>query len=72
MQHVKTMASYGYEYKRQDVTDSATDYAHTINSKPRIEVLILRLFEGYMNKWHELTVLKPRSFEIAFAKMWNN
>ena len=68
VQHVKTMASYGYGYTRQDVTDKATDYAHTINSKPRNEVLTLRLFEDFMNRCPELKVLKPRNLEIARAK----
>ena len=62
VQHVKAMGSYGYGYTRQDVTDIhvATDYAHTINRKPRNEVLTLRWFEGFMNRWRE-----PRSLEIA-------
>ena len=70
VQLVKTMASYGYGYTRQDVTDKATDYAHTINRKPtcRTDVLTLRWFEGFMNRWPELKVLKPRSLKIACAK----
>jgi hypothetical protein len=38
VQHVKTMTSYEYGYMRHDVTDIATDYAHTINRQPRNEV----------------------------------
>ena len=72
MQHAKTMTSYEYGHTRQDVTDIATDYAHTINRKPRNQVLTLRWFEGFMNRWHELKVLKPRSLVIARAKCGTN
>jgi hypothetical protein len=68
VQHVKTMVSYGYGYTRHDVTDIATDYTHTINRKPRNEVLTLRWFEGFMNRWPELKVLTPCSLEIARVK----
>ncbi|CAG2236348.1 unnamed protein product [Mytilus edulis] len=36
------MASYGYGYTRQEITDLATDFAHTINIKPGNEELTLR------------------------------
>ena len=68
VQHVKTMTSYEYGYTRHDVTDIATDYAHTINRQPRNEVVTLRRFEGFMNRCPELNVLKPHGLEIACAK----
>ncbi|CAG2209355.1 unnamed protein product [Mytilus edulis] len=42
VEHVKSMASYGYGYTRQEVTDLATDFAHTIKIKPRSEEFTLR------------------------------
>ncbi|XP_052097897.1 uncharacterized protein LOC127732747 [Mytilus californianus] len=68
VEHVKSMASYGYGYTRQEVTDLATDFAHTINIKPRNEELTLRWFEGFIKRWPELRAVKPRSLEIQRAK----
>ena len=62
------MTSYGYGYTRQDITNIATYYAHTINIKHRNEVHTLRWFEGYMNRWPELNVLNRSSLKIAHAK----
>ncbi|CAC5359072.1 unnamed protein product [Mytilus coruscus] len=68
VEHVKSMASYGYGYTRQEDTDLATDFAHTINIKPRNEELTLRWFEGFIKRWPELRVVKSRSLEIQRAK----
>lgn len=68
VEHVKSMASFGYGYTRQEVTDLATDFAHSINKKATNEVLTLRWFDGFMGRWPELRVLKPRGLEIARAK----
>ncbi|CAG2196037.1 unnamed protein product [Mytilus edulis] len=68
VEHVKSMASYGYGYTRQEVTDLATDFAHTIKIKPRSEEFTLRWFEGFIKRWPELRVVKPRSLEILRAK----
>lgn len=51
-----------------NVTDIATDYAYTFNRIHKNKVLTLRWFEGFMNRWPELKVLKPRSLEIVRAK----
>ncbi|CAG2252971.1 unnamed protein product [Mytilus edulis] len=53
---------------RQEVTDLATDFAHTIKIKPRNEEFTLRWFEGFIKRWPELRVVKPRSLEILRAK----
>ncbi|CAC5357200.1 unnamed protein product [Mytilus coruscus] len=58
VEHVKSMASYGYWYTRQVVTDLATDFAYTINIKPRNEELTLRGFEGFIKRWPEFKVVK--------------
>ncbi|CAC5406516.1 unnamed protein product [Mytilus coruscus] len=71
VEHVKSMASYGDGYTRQEVTDLATDFAHTINIKPKNEELTLRWFEGFIKRWPEFTVVKPRSLEIQRAKCGN-
>ncbi|XP_063401995.1 uncharacterized protein LOC134686219 [Mytilus trossulus] len=68
VEHVKSMASYGYGYTRQEVTDLATDFVHTIKIKPRSEEFTLRWFEGFIKRWPELRVVKPRSLEILRAK----
>ena len=70
-EHIKTMATYGYGYTRQEVTDLATDFAHMLNKKPKESVLTLRWFEGFIKRWPELRVLKPRSLEIQRAKCGN-
>ncbi|CAC5364058.1 unnamed protein product [Mytilus coruscus] len=62
------MASYGYGNTRQEVTDLATYFDHTINIKPRNEEFTLKWFEGFIKSWPELRVVKPRNLEIQRAK----
>lgn len=66
--HIKEMASFGYGYTRQEVTDLGTDFAHCLNKKPPNESLTLRWFEGLMRRWPELKVTRPRSLEVQRAK----
>ncbi|VDI72323.1 Hypothetical predicted protein [Mytilus galloprovincialis] len=68
VEHVKSMASYGYGYTRQEVTDLATDFANTIKIKPRNDEFTLRWFEGFIKRWPERRVVKSRSLEILRAK----
>ena len=70
--HVKYMASLGYGYTRQEVTDMATDYCIMLNIKSGTDKpLSLKWFRGFIKRWPELKVVKPRSLEYQRAKSAN-
>lgn len=66
--HLKIMANYGYGYARQEVVDIATDYAVQLGIRDRQHPFTLKWFRGFVSRWPEIRILKPRSLEIARAK----
>ena len=69
--HVKAMANIGYGYARQEVVNLATDYAVLLGKREKSNPLTLRWFDGFIGRWPELRVLKPRSLEHLRAKAAN-
>ncbi|XP_046350086.2 MFS-type transporter clz9-like [Haliotis rufescens] len=66
--HIDTMAKFGYVYTRTDVTAIATDLAVHLGKKSRDEKpLSLQWFYGFLKRWPDLSVKKPRSLEIQRA-----
>lgn len=62
------MANYGYGYACQEVVDIATDYAVQHGISDRQHPFTLKQFRGFVSRWPEIKILKPRSLEIARAK----
>ncbi|XP_045178154.2 uncharacterized protein LOC123538252 [Mercenaria mercenaria] len=69
--HLKTMAGYGYGYTKQETVDIATDYAIRLSKRTKSNPLTLAWFEGFRNRWPDVKVHKPRSLEQLRAKMAN-
>ncbi|XP_062582670.1 uncharacterized protein LOC134244417 [Saccostrea cucullata] len=68
VEHLKVMAEYGYGYTRQEVVDLASDYAVQNGIRDKQHPFSLKWFRGFVSRWPELKVLKPRSLEIVRAK----
>ena len=69
VEHIKKMANYGYGYSRHELADIASDYAIQIGKRDKNNPLTIRWVEGFLGRWPELRVLKPRSLEQVRAKM---
>ena len=66
--HLKSMASFGYGYTRQEVVDVATDYAVQLGKRTHDTPLTVDWFRRFVIRWPELHVLKPRALEQQRAK----
>ncbi|XP_060556927.1 uncharacterized protein LOC132717474 [Ruditapes philippinarum] len=69
VQHIKTMANYGYGYTMQECVDIATEYAVSVGKRTRDNPLTLRWMDGFRKRWPEVKVSNPRSIEHVRAKM---
>ncbi len=67
--HLKTMASYGYGYTRQETVDLASDFSIQLGKRSKENPLSLKWITGFLQRWPELRVLKPRSLDHARARM---
>lgn len=65
--HITKMAQFGYGYSRMQVIYLATDMIEFTSGK-RSKALSTRWFYGFMRRWPELKVVKPRSLELMRAK----
>ena len=70
--HLKEMAAISYGYTRQEVADIATDFAIQLNTKQKQDGgLSMNWFYGFLGRWSELKVVKPKSLEVARPKAAN-
>jgi len=67
-EHLKFMALCGYGYSRAEVVDMASEYAVCLGKRDAQQPLSLKWFRGFMSRWPELKVLKPRGLEFQRAK----
>lgn len=64
--HLTDVAQYGYGYTRSEVALLATDFGKQLG---KVEKTLTRSWIcGFLGRWPELKVLRPRSLEIARAK----
>ncbi|MES9880618.1 MAG: hypothetical protein ABW185_07025 [Sedimenticola sp.] len=64
--HLKSVSQYGYGYTRSEVSLLATDYGKQLG---KVETVLTRNWmDGFLRRWPELKVLRPRSLELARAK----
>lgn len=69
VQHFKTMAAYGYGYTRQECVNIASEYAVHLGKRTMDKPFTMKWMRGFLKRWPELKVLKPRGLEHARAKM---
>ncbi|XP_061196384.1 uncharacterized protein LOC133204647 [Saccostrea echinata] len=68
--HIKEMAQFGYG-TRKEVVNLANDFVRSLGKRNRDNPLTLRWYQGFMSRWEELRVVKPRAMEIQRAKAGN-
>ncbi|XP_060572583.1 uncharacterized protein LOC132730626 [Ruditapes philippinarum] len=61
VQHLKAMAELGYGYSRTEVTSQASNFALFLGLRDKNHPLSDRWFRGFMDRWPEMKVLKPRA-----------
>lgn len=66
--YLRTMGEIGYGYSRQETINLASDYAFHFGIRDKNHPLSQRWFYGFLNRWPDLKLVKPRSLEIARAK----
>jgi len=67
--HIKTMAGFGYGYTRQECVNLASDFAVQLSKRGKHQPVSMKWLRGFLKRWPELKVLKPKGLEYARAKM---
>ncbi|XP_053388230.1 uncharacterized protein LOC128551405 [Mercenaria mercenaria] len=67
--HFKKMAAFGYGYTRQECVDIASDFAVQLGKRRKDKPLTMKWMRGFLKRWPELKVLKPKGLEFSRAKM---
>jgi hypothetical protein len=66
--HLKSVAHYGYGYSRMEVVDLATDYGIQLGKRTKENPFTLNWFVKFIKIWPELRVFKPCALEVQRAK----
>jgi hypothetical protein len=66
--HLKSVANYGYGYFGMEVVDLTTDYGIQLGKRTKENPFTLNWFVKFIKRWPELRVLKPRALEVQRAK----
>ena len=66
--HLQAVAKYGYGYTRQEVVDIASDYSVQLGKRVSDNPLTINWFRGFIQRWPELHVIRPRALELQRAK----
>ena len=62
------MSQCGYGCSRSEVVDMASEYAISLYKRDTQHLLPLKWFHGFMARWPELKLLRPRGLELQHAK----
>ena len=66
--HLQAVAKYGYGYTREDVVEIASDYCVRLGKRGSNNPLTINWFRGFIKRWPELHVIKPRALALQRAK----
>ena len=69
VEHFKNMAALGYGYTQQECVDAASMYAVQLGIRTKDKPLTMSWMRGFMKRWPEIRLTKPRGLEYARAKM---
>ena len=70
--HIKTTASYGYGYTRQECVNLASDMAVQVGKRTKEQPLTLKWMRGFLKRWPELRLLKPGSLGLYSPTILEN
>ena len=68
VRHLTTMGEVGFGYSRQETLNLASDFAVHLGTRDSAHPLGFDWFYGFLSRWPDLKVIKPRSLEVARAK----
>ena len=68
MEHLKSMGSLGYGYTASETVSMASNYATYLGKRDEEHPFSKKWFRGFMKRWPELKVLKPRALANYRAK----
>ncbi len=66
--HIKEIATVGYGYTRAEVINVASEYAVLLRKREKEEPLTHRWFYGFLSRWPELKVQRPKTLSELRAK----
>lgn len=66
--HLNTMAEVGYGSSRQETLKLASDFAYHLGARDKQHPVQFDWFYGFLSRWPDLKVTKPRSLEVCRAK----
>ena len=69
VEHIKTMASFGYGYTVQECVDLASDFATQLGKRSKDKPLSTKWMKGLRGRWPEIKKFTPRALEHVRAKM---
>jgi hypothetical protein len=67
--HFKRMADLGYGYTQQECIDVASEFAVQLGKRTKDKPLSMKWMKGFLKRWPEMRVTKPRALEFVRAKM---
>ena len=68
VEHIKSMARLGYGYTTNEVVSMASNYATFLTKRDEEHPFSRKWFRGFMKRWPDLIVTKPRSLANYRAK----
>ena len=68
MNHYKNMSILGYGYMQQECVDVASQYAVQLGQRTADNPLSMKWIKGFLSRWPEMKVTKPRAFDYYEAK----
>lgn len=66
--HIKEIARVGYAYTRAEVVNVASEYAVCLGSRSSEKPLTLKWFYGFLGRWPELKVRRPKTISELRAR----
>ncbi|XP_052258629.1 uncharacterized protein LOC127863270 [Dreissena polymorpha] len=67
--HFKAMADLGYGYTQQECIDVASQFAVQLGKRTVDTPLSMMWMKGFLKRWPEMRVVKPRTLDHVRAKM---
>ena len=70
VEHIKTMASFGYGYTVQECVDLASDFATQLGKRSKDKPLSTKSMKGLRGRWPEIKKSSPQELWSTFVQKW--
>ena len=68
VEHIKTMASFGYDYTVQECVDLASDFAIQLGKRSKDKPLTTKWMKGHRVRWPEIKKSSPQELWSMFVQ----